>query len=109
MGIGLPEQGACWNACFPTPLVPVRLVLDLPRIRCKLEFLNPSGSTKDRIARFILEKAWRQGQLGSKDTVVEASSDSTSITMAQVSASSVMASVSTPPRRPWGLPERRRT
>jgi hypothetical protein len=31
-------------------------------------FLNPSGSTKDRLARFILEKAWRQGQLKAGET-----------------------------------------
>ncbi len=34
-----------------------------PAVWCKLEFLNPSGSTKDRIARYMLEKAWRQGTL----------------------------------------------
>lgn len=51
-------------------------------IWCKLEFLNPSGSTKDRIARFILEKAWRQGRLKNNDRVVEASSGSTSIALA---------------------------
>jgi cysteine synthase A len=49
---------------------------------CKLEFLNPSGSTKDRIARFILEKAWRTGRLKCSDRVVEASSGSTSIALA---------------------------
>ena len=87
MNMGLPEQDACWNACFPTPLVPVRLAPELPTIWCKLEFLNPSGSTKDRIARFILEKAWRQGRLGANDTVVEASSGSTSIALAQACAS----------------------
>ena len=86
MDIGLPEQVAGWNACSSTPLVPVQLALDLPRIWCKLEFLNPSGSTKDRIARFILEKAWRLGRLASGDTVVEASSGSTSIAMARVCA-----------------------
>ena len=55
-------------------------------IWCKLEFLNPSGSTKDRIAKFILEKAWRKGLLGPGERVVEASSGSTSIAMAQVCA-----------------------
>jgi cysteine synthase A len=53
-----------------------------PAVWCKLEFLNPSGSTKDRIARFILEKAWRQGRLKRGDLVVEASSGSTSIALA---------------------------
>lgn len=69
----------------PTPLVPVRLE-DGPEIWCKLDFLNPSGSTKDRIARFIVEKAWRERRIGSDTTVVEASSGSTSIALALVCA-----------------------
>ena len=70
------------NRLGPTPLVPVRLDADAPSIWCKLEFLNPSGSTKDRIARFILEKAWREGRIQCGSTVIEASSGSTSIAMA---------------------------
>lgn len=66
----------------PTPLVPVRITPDSAEIWCKLEFLNPSGSTKDRIARYILEKAWRMGHLRAGSTVVEASSGSTSIALA---------------------------
>src|SRR4029453_18009877 len=66
----------------PTPLVPVRLDPDGPPIWCKLEFLNPSGSTKDRIARYMLEKAWRQGELVPGGEVIEASSGSTSIALA---------------------------
>lgn len=58
---------------------------DVP-IWCKLEFLNPSGSTKDRIARYILGKAWRRGEIARGSRVVEASSGSTSIAMAMVSA-----------------------
>ena len=69
-----------------TPLVPVQLGDQEPVIWVKLEFLNPSGSTKDRIARFILEKAWREGHLDEDTAVIEASSGSTSIAMALVSA-----------------------
>lgn len=69
-----------------TPLVPVTLEEGGPAIWCKLEFLNPSGSTKDRIASYILTKAWRAGELGPGSVVVEASSGSTSIAMAMVSA-----------------------
>ncbi|MGA7413537.1 MAG: cysteine synthase family protein [Bryobacteraceae bacterium] len=65
-----------------TPLVPVQLEAQAPVIWCKLEFLNPSGSTKDRIARYILEKALREGRLRQGMTVIEASSGSTSIAMA---------------------------
>jgi cysteine synthase len=70
------------NRVSRTPLVPVQLEDESPAIWCKLEFLNPSGSTKDRIAQFILTKAWREGRLGPGGTVIEASSGSTSIAMA---------------------------
>ncbi len=69
-----------------TPLVPVRLSASCPVIWTKLEFLNPSGSTKDRIARYILEKAVADGRVRRGDTVVEASSGSTSIAMALMCA-----------------------
>jgi cysteine synthase A len=65
-----------------TPLVPVRLEPGGPAIWCKLEYLNPSGSTKDRLARHVLEKAWRRGQLEPGARVIEASSGSTSIALA---------------------------
>ena len=65
-----------------TPLVSVQLAPDSGSIWCKLEFLNPSGSTKDRIARHILEKQWRIGRLHAGDMVIEASSGSTSIAFA---------------------------
>ena len=57
----LPDVNHYLPAIPPTPLVPVRLDAADPVVWCKLEFLNPSGSTKDRIARYILGKAWRQG------------------------------------------------
>ncbi|MDE3165461.1 MAG: cysteine synthase family protein [Acidobacteriota bacterium] len=69
-----------------TPLVPVRLSEGEPAIWCKLEFLNPSGSTKDRIARYILRDAVERGEVRPGGTVIEASSGSTSIAMALVSA-----------------------
>src|SRR5262245_7067766 len=81
MPADLPDSHRYVNRIAPTPLVPVQLDRAGP-VWCKLEFLNPSGSTKDRIARFILEKAWRQGRLKRGDLVVEASSGSTSIALA---------------------------
>ncbi len=69
-----------------TPLVPVRLSGRAPVIWCKLEFLNPSGSTKDRIARYILGNAFQRGELRPGGTVIEASSGSTSIAMALMCA-----------------------
>jgi cysteine synthase A len=78
----LPEGHVYLARLAPTPLVPVQVNRSLPPVWCKLEFLNPSGSTKDRIARYILTKAWREGRLKQGDTVIEASSGSTSIAMA---------------------------
>src|SRR5687768_16890352 len=78
----LPTNGRYLDQTHRTPLAVVRLDPDGPSIWCKLEFLNPSGSTKDRIAGYILEKAWRQGLLTPNSLVVEASSGSTSIAMA---------------------------
>jgi cysteine synthase A len=65
-----------------TPLAPVQLPAGAPLVWSKLEFLNPSGSTKDRIARYILGRAVASGRLKAGDTVIEASSGSTSIAMA---------------------------
>lgn len=78
----IPEIPRSLHRGAPTPLTEVRLEAGAPSIWCKLEFLNPSGSTKDRIARHILEKAWRRGDIGPGSTVVEASSGSTSIAFA---------------------------
>ncbi len=78
----LPDTNFYLHSLAPTPLAAVSLIPGQTPIWCKLEFLNPSGSTKDRIARYILGKAWREGRLHPGETVVEASSGSTSIAMA---------------------------
>jgi cysteine synthase len=70
----------------PTPLAPISLDGRSAPIWCKLEFLQPSGSTKDRIAAYILSKAWRAGILSPGARVIEASSGSTSIALAMVCA-----------------------
>ncbi len=82
----LPVLSRLVESVAPTPLQPVQLQADLPTIWCKLEYLNPSGSTKDRIAAYILSKAWREGVIGPGSLVCEASSGSTSIAMAMVCA-----------------------
>jgi cysteine synthase len=86
MSCVLPDHHRYLHRMAPTPLIPVQLERGLPVVWCKLEFLNPSGSTKDRIARYILEKSWRQGRLKAGDHVVEASSGSTSIALALAAA-----------------------
>ncbi len=50
----------------------------------KLEFFNPSGSVKDRMAKHILEKAEKSGLL--KHSLVENSSGNTGSSLAMISA-----------------------
>jgi cysteine synthase A len=63
-----------------TPLVNVEGVW------AKLEYLNPSGSIKARIAKYIVEKAEEEGLLKPGDTIVEASSGNTGNALSMVAA-----------------------
>ncbi len=56
------------------------------RISAKAEFLNPSGSIKDRMVHYAVESAERRGILGNGDTIVEASSGNTGISVAMIAA-----------------------
>jgi cysteine synthase A len=51
-----------------------------------MEYLNPSGSIKARIAKYIIEKAEEDGLLKPGDTIVEASSGNTGNAMSMVAA-----------------------
>jgi cysteine synthase A len=68
------------DAIGGTPLVRI------DGIWVKLEYLNPSGSIKARIARYILDRAEREGLLRPGDIVVEASSGNTGNAMSMVAA-----------------------
>jgi cysteine synthase A len=52
----------------------------------KLEYLNPSGSIKDRVARYMVERAEEEGLLKPNDTIVEASSGNTGNALSMVAA-----------------------
>ena len=45
----------------------------------KVEYVNPSGSIKDRVAKYLIEQAEKRGELKPGDTIVEASSGNTGI------------------------------
>ncbi len=68
------------DAIGATPLICVE------GIWLKLEYLNPSGSIKARMAKFIIERAEREGLLRAGDTIVEASSGNTGNAMSMVAA-----------------------
>lgn len=52
------------------------------KIYAKLEFTNPGGSIKDRIAKFMIEKAEREGKIKPGDTILENSSGNTAMGLA---------------------------
>jgi cysteine synthase len=61
-------------------------MLELEGIYCKLEYLNPSGSIKARIAKYMIERAENEGLLKPGDTIVEATSGNTGNALSMVAA-----------------------
>jgi cysteine synthase A len=61
-------------------------MIQIDGIWVKLEFLNPSGSIKARIAKYMIERAESEGLLKPGDTIVEASSGNTGNAMSMVAA-----------------------
>jgi len=68
------------DAVGDTPL------LEIDGVFAKCEFLNPSGSIKARIAKYIIERAEETGAIRPGDTIVEATSGNTGNAFAMVAA-----------------------
>ena len=76
------------HAVGDTPLVQLNKVVGRhdARVLAKLEFMNPGGSVKDRMALHIIEQAERRGQLKPGATIVENTSGNTGVGVAMAAA-----------------------
>ena len=72
------------NNVGKTPLIPITLG-DLT-VWGKCEFMNPSGSVKDRMATYIIDLAEAHGLIKKGDTLCEATSGNTGISFAMLAA-----------------------
>jgi len=68
-----------------TPLIPIQTEENYC-VWGKAEFMNPSGSVKDRMATYIMNDAERKGLINPGDTLVEATSGNTGIAFAMLAA-----------------------
>ena len=73
-----------------TPLVEVKNIEEelglVARILVKLEYFNPAGSVKDRIAKAMIEDAEEKGLLKEGSVIIEPTSGNTGIGLASIAA-----------------------
>lgn len=69
-----------------TPLLELCNLESPAKILAKLEFLNPGGSIKDRVARSMLDEAERRGEIGPDSVIIEPTSGNTGIGLALLCA-----------------------
>lgn len=76
------------DAIGDTPVVRLNRVAERleSEVYAKLEFMNPGGSVKDRIAHFMIEKAEERGDIKRGGTVVEGTSGNTGMGLAMAAA-----------------------
>ncbi|MGI8945158.1 MAG: PLP-dependent cysteine synthase family protein [Thermoleophilaceae bacterium] len=80
------RYGDIVQAIGNTPLVELKRLSPKPgvRIYAKLEFYNPTGSVKDRVARAMIEDAEERGAIGPGQTILEPTSGNTGISLAMI-------------------------
>jgi cysteine synthase len=76
------------NSIGNTPIAELRKIVpaNSARVLVKLEFANPTGSMKDRMAKAVIEGAEQKGELQPGGTVVEYTAGTTGISLACVCA-----------------------
>jgi N-(2-amino-2-carboxyethyl)-L-glutamate synthase len=72
------------DAVGATPLVRLQSLGTKHQVLAKLEFLNPFGSSKDRVARYVVPAALKTGVLRPGGTLIESTSGNFGIALASV-------------------------
>jgi cystathionine beta-synthase len=72
-----------------TPMLHLKTLDPRPgvEIYAKLEFMNPTGSIKDRIIEYMVQKGVEAGRIDANTTLVEGSSGNTAASVAMIAAS----------------------
>jgi [CysO sulfur-carrier protein]-thiocarboxylate-dependent cysteine synthase len=91
IAVGVPAQrGRTYadilDAIGHTPLVEISRMSPNPRVRilAKLEMLNPTGSVKDRVAKYLIEDLEARGLLRDDSIILEPTSGNTGIALAMI-------------------------
>ena len=69
-----------------TPIVKINKLSNSKNLYAKIEFFNPAGSVKDRVALAMIETAEKQGLINKDTTIIEPTSGNTGIGLALISA-----------------------
>jgi cysteine synthase len=86
----LDAAGASYSsiveAIGQTPLVEISRLSPAPTVRlfAKLEMANPTGSVKDRVAKYLIEDLEARGVLGPGKVILEPTSGNTGIALAMI-------------------------
>ena len=79
-----------WDLIGNTPLMEVTQIEKKynleARLLVKLEYLNPAGSVKDRLAKAMIEEAEERGILKEGSVIIEPTSGNTGIGLASLAA-----------------------
>ncbi|HWE02496.1 MAG TPA: cysteine synthase family protein [Tepidisphaeraceae bacterium] len=81
-----PHAASILSLVGNTPMIPLRFEPEGITVHAKCEFMNPSGSVKDRFAVAVITDALRRGALNQDSIILECTSGNTGISLASVGA-----------------------